>query len=192
MLCSIIFKPVSNAYNEHNDNDSVNQNPIKIFLKGQYFLMHPIGLEVYTDFKVFGQSGSTLAALTTSIFKVSRTVGDLVGLSPLLVDEDDGHEDDDLGHDAEEGPEGGEAAANAQVDLVGAGSDFAGAGADVVAHVVLDAQVVDGQHGLFGGALDLILVTGTVDDGLTANINRQLQGHGIRADRVLHTVWTPS
>lgn len=95
-----------------------------------------------------------------------RTVGDLVGLSPLLVDEDDGHQDDDLGHDAEEGPEGGQPAADAQVDLVAVGAQLVGPGADVVADVVLDAQVVDGQRGLVGGALDLVFVGGAVDDGL--------------------------
>ncbi|TNN49507.1 hypothetical protein EYF80_040301 [Liparis tanakae] len=62
-------------------------------------------------------------------------------------DEDDGHQDDDLGHDAEEGPEGGQPAADAQVDLVSVGAQLVGPGAHVVADVVLDAQVVDGPVG---------------------------------------------
>lgn len=35
---------------------------------------------------------------------VWRTIIDLIGLSPLLVDEDDGHQYDDLSHDPQEGP----------------------------------------------------------------------------------------
>lgn len=95
-----------------------------------------------------------------------RTVGDLIGLSPLLVDEDDGHKDDDLGHDPQEGPQGGPAAADAQVDGVRGRADFAHAGADVVADVAFNVQVVDGQAGPVGGALDLVFVAGSVDDGL--------------------------
>lgn len=95
-----------------------------------------------------------------------RTVIDLIGLSPLLVDEDDGHQDDDLGHDAQEGPEGGQAAADAQVDLVADAAEVVGGVADVVSDVRLDVQVVDGQGGLVGGALDLVLVTCAIDDRL--------------------------
>lgn len=95
-----------------------------------------------------------------------RTVVDLVGLSPLLVDEDDGHQDDDLGHDAQEGPQRGQAAADAQVDLVAGAAEVVAAEADVVRDVRLHVQVADGQGGFLGGALDLILVAGAVDDGL--------------------------
>lgn len=93
-----------------------------------------------------------------------RTVIDLIGLSPLLVDENDGHQDDDLGHDAQEGPQGGQAAANAQVDRVTDAAEVVGAEADVVSDVRLDVQVADGQGGLLGGALDFVLVTCAVSD----------------------------
>lgn len=94
------------------------------------------------------------------------TVGDLIGLSPLLVDEDDGHQDDDLGHNAQEGPESGQAAADAQLDLVPVGAQVVGSGTGVVADVVFNAQVVNGQGGLVGGALDLVFVAGSVETRL--------------------------
>lgn len=93
------------------------------------------------------------------------TVVDLIRLSPLLIDEDYADQDDDLGHYAQEGPEGGQPAADAQVDLVGGRADLARAVANVVAYVHGDVQVVNGQGGPVGGALDLIPV-GTVGDGL--------------------------
>lgn len=52
------------------------------------------------------------------------------------------------------------------MDRVHGRADFAHPGADVVADVALDVQVVDGQAGLVGGALDLVFVAGSVDDGL--------------------------
>lgn len=47
-----------------------------------------------------------------------RTINDLIGLSPLLIDEDDGDEDNDLGDDAKERPKSGQAAAHTQLDLI--------------------------------------------------------------------------
>lgn len=66
-----------------------------------------------------------------------RTISNLIRLSPLLIDEDDGDQDDDLSHNAQEGPEGGQAAADTQVDLVGGGAKFAGSGTDVISHVLI-------------------------------------------------------
>lgn len=95
-----------------------------------------------------------------------RTIVDLIRLSPLLVDEDDGHQDDDLGHDAEERPQSSKATADTQVDLVANCAEFIGSGAKVVSDVFFHVQVVDGQDGLVGGALDLIFVSSAIDDGL--------------------------
>lgn len=69
--------------------------------------------------------------------RAALTVGDLVRLSLLLVDEDDGDEDDDLGHDAQEGPQGGQAAAHTQLDLGCGHVSVDGTLAHVVAHVGL-------------------------------------------------------
>lgn len=96
---------------------------------------------------------------------MGRTIIDLIRLSPLLVDEDDGHQYDDLSHDPQEGPQGGPAAADAQVDLVEGRANLAHSGAHVVSDVALDAQLVDGQAGPVWGALDLVLA-GPIDDGL--------------------------
>lgn len=95
-----------------------------------------------------------------------RTVVDLIGLSPLLVDKDDGHQDDDLGHNAKEGPESSQATAHTQVNFVGGCAEFIGSRAHVVSNVVFDAQVIDGQNGLVRGALDLIFVACAIDDRL--------------------------
>lgn len=94
----------------------------------------------------------------------TRTVIDLIWLSPLLVDKDDGHQDDDLSHNTEEGPESGEAAADTQVDLVGGLAKFVASRADVVPHVGFDAQVINGESGIVRGALDLKPVVGAVGD----------------------------
>ena len=94
------------------------------------------------------------------------TVLDLVGLSPLLVDEDDGDQDDDLDHDAQEGPDGGQPAADTQLDAVAGGAQLADPGAHVLSLVQLYVQAHDVQGRLVGGALDLVLVCGVVDDGL--------------------------
>jgi len=51
------------------------------------------------------------------------------------------------------------------VDLISVGAQFIGSRAAVVPNVVLYAQVIDGQGGLVGGALDLIFV-GAIDDRL--------------------------
>lgn len=109
-----------------------------------------------------------------------RTVIDLIGLSPLLVDEDDGHQHDHLGHDAKEGPEGGQAAANAQVDLVAGTAQVVAADADVVSDVCLDVQVADGQGCLVGGALDLILVTCAVDEWLKGIVLKEKKKKQVR------------
>lgn len=93
----------------------------------------------------------------------TRTVIDLIWLSPLLVDKDDGHQDDDLSHNTEEGPESSEAAADTQVDLIGVWAEFVVSRADVVSHVSFDVQVINGESGIVRGAPDLILVAGAVD-----------------------------
>lgn len=95
-----------------------------------------------------------------------RTIIDLIGLSPLLIDEDDGHQYDDLSHDSQEGPQGGPAAAHAQVDLVCSRADFIHSGANVVSDIAVDVQVVNGQTGPVRGALDLIFLAGSIYDGL--------------------------
>lgn len=95
-----------------------------------------------------------------------RTIGDLIRLSPLLIDEDDGHQDDDLGHNAKEGPEGSQAAADTQVDLVGVCAKLIGSRARVVTNVVFDAQIINSQNSLVRGALDLIFVGSAIEDGL--------------------------
>ena len=102
------------------------------------------------------------------------TVLDLVGLSPLLVDEDDGDQDDDLNHDAQEGPDGGQPAADTQLDAVAGGAQLADTGAHVLSLVQLYVQGHDGQGSLVGGALDLVLFFGVVGDGLkdAKNITR--------------------
>lgn len=103
-----------------------------------------------------------------------RTVIDLIWLSPLLVDKDDGHQDDDLGHNTQEGPESSEAAADTQVDLVGGWAKFVGARADVVSHVSFDVQVINGESGIVRGAPDLVLVAGAVDDWLRVMLKQQV------------------
>lgn len=108
-----------------------------------------------------------------------RTIIDLIGLSPLLVDEDDGHQYDDLGHDSQEGPQGGPAAADAQVDLVHGRADFIRSGADVVSDVALNVQVADGQTGPVRGALDLVFVAGSIDDGLEEGLSHRLTVTGL-------------
>lgn len=52
------------------------------------------------------------------------------------------------------------------MDGFAAHADFIDPGADVVVGVALDVQVVNGQTGPVRGALDLIFVAGTIDDGL--------------------------
>ena len=103
-----------------------------------------------------------------------RTVGDLIGLSPLLIDEDDGHQDDDLGHNAKERPEGSQAAADTQVDLVGVCAKLIGSRAGVVTNVVFDAQIINSQNSLVRGALDLIFVGSAIDDGLRVMLKWQV------------------
>ncbi len=48
----------------------------------------------------------------------SHTIIDLVWLSPLLVDEDDGDENDDFSNNAEEWPKGGQLATHTQLNLI--------------------------------------------------------------------------
>ena len=112
--------------------------------------------------------GAILAVLLIIIIvwrRLALTVGDLVRLSLLLVDEDDGDEDDDLSHNAQEGPEGGQAAAHAQVDFACGRSQLICALAHIVAHVLGDVQRVDVQGGLVRLALDLVPIS-SVADGL--------------------------
>lgn len=103
-----------------------------------------------------------------------RTIGDLIRLSPLLIDEDDGHQDDDLGHNAKEGPEGSQAAADTQVDLVGVCAKLIGSRARVVTNVVFDAQIINSQNSLVRGALDLIFVGSAIEDGLRVMLKQQV------------------
>lgn len=93
-----------------------------------------------------------------------RTIIDLIRLSPLLIDEDDGHQDDDLSHNAKEGPESSQTTTDTQVDLVSNCAKFIGSRADVVSDVAFHVQIIDGQNGLVRGALDLILDAGAVGD----------------------------
>lgn len=52
------------------------------------------------------------------------------------------------------------------MDGVAVGAELVHPAADVVLGVALDVQVVNGQTGPVRGALDLVFVAGTVDDGL--------------------------
>lgn len=52
------------------------------------------------------------------------------------------------------------------MDLVADAAEVVGPKADVVSDVRLDVQVADGQSGLLGGALDLVLLTCAIDDWL--------------------------
>lgn len=100
-----------------------------------------------------------------------HTVVDLIRLSPLLVDKDDCHKDDDLSHNAKEGPESSQATADTQGDLVTDGAKFIGSRANVGSNIILNAQLIDGQYGLVGGALDLISVTSAVENRLKQKMN---------------------
>lgn len=60
------------------------------------------------------------------------------------------------------------------MDLVADCAKFVGPRADVVSDVVFDAQVINGQSGLVGGALDLIFVASAVDDGLRVMFKHQV------------------
>lgn len=104
-----------------------------------------------------------------------HTVIDFIWLSPLFIDEDDGHQDDDLSHDAEEGPESSQAAADTQMDLIGSCAEFIGTRADVVSNVTFNAKVIDYHSGLVGGGLDLIFVSGAIDDWLKNNVKKKKQ-----------------
>lgn len=85
------------------------------------------------------------------------TVIDLVRLSLLLVDEDDGDKDDDLSHDAEEGPEGSQAAAHTQMDLGGFVAQIILSKAFIVTHILVDVKVINSESGIVRIALDRIL-----------------------------------
>lgn len=96
----------------------------------------------------------------------SRSVIDLIGLSPLLIDKDYRDKDDDLCHDAKKGPESSQATADTQVDFVSSYAEFVTSRANVVPEVTVDVQVVNGQTGLVGGILDLIFVSSIGDTNL--------------------------
>lgn len=146
------------------ENDSASETKSVLPLEGsRHSQPNHIDLARYATSEINGKTRVLLFGISQRV--CLRTVVDLIRLSPLLVDEDDADQDDDLGHDAQEGPEGGQAATDAQVDLVEGRAHFAGTVAHVVAHVHGDVQVVDGQGGPVGGALDLIPVS-TVGDGL--------------------------
>jgi len=98
----------------------------------------------------------------------SSTIVDLIRLSPLLIYEDDGDQDDNLSHNAKEGPEGSQAAADAQMDLVDVLTNLIDSQTHVVAHVLFNVQVQDHQSCPIRGALDLIFVwTGAIGDSLS-------------------------
>lgn len=97
---------------------------------------------------------------------LSHTVSDLVRLSLLLVDEDDGDEDDDLSDNAEEWPQGSQLAAHTQLNLIVGFSRITDAEALIHAHVLFNVQIFYVQRGLVGGVLDLILVISAIDNGL--------------------------
>ncbi len=103
-----------------------------------------------------------------------HTVIDLIRPSPLFVDEYDCHQDDDLGNNAKKGPQSSQATADTQVDLVAHCAEFVGPRADVISDVTFDAQVINGQSGLVGGALDLIFVASAVEDGLRVMFKHQV------------------
>lgn len=60
------------------------------------------------------------------------------------------------------------------MDLVTGCAKFIGPRADVVSDVLFDAQVINGQSGLVGGALDLIFVASAIDDGLRVMFKQQV------------------
>lgn len=82
-----------------------------------------------------------------------HTVVNLVRLSPLLVDEDDGDEDDDLSHNAQEGPESSKAATHTQMDFVGSTANFVLPSA-LIGTSIRVIQVSDGKRRIFGHAHD--------------------------------------
>lgn len=57
------------------------------------------------------------------------------------------------------------------MDLVTDGAKFIGSRANVVSNIILNAQIIDGQYGLVGGALDLISVTSAVENRLKQKMN---------------------
>lgn len=71
------------------------------------------------------------------------TVRNLIWLPPLLIDEDDGDQNEDFCHDAQEGPERCQAAADAQVHRGIAGAVGVGAIAEIIACVLLNIQFKD-------------------------------------------------
>lgn len=147
------------------ENDSTSETKTVLPLEGsRHSQLNHLDLARYATSEIMNGKTRVLR-FCISLWVFLRTVIDLIRLSPLLVDEDDADQDDDLCHDAQEGPEGGQAAADTQVDLVEGRVHFSGTVAHVVAHVHGDVQVIDGQGGPVGGALDLIPVS-TVGDGL--------------------------
>lgn len=103
-----------------------------------------------------------------------HTVIDLIWLSPLLIDEDDGHQDDDLSHNAQERPECSPTTAYTQVDLVSGCTEFTGSRTDVVSNVSFNVQVINRQSGLVWGAFDFIFVGSPVDDWLKVRFKQQV------------------
>lgn len=71
------------------------------------------------------------------------TVRNLIWLPPLLIDEDDGDENEDFCHDAQEGPERCQAAADTQVHRGTPGAVGVGAVAGILACVLLNIQFKD-------------------------------------------------
>lgn len=76
------------------------------------------------------------------------TVGNFVRPLPLLVDDDDDHQDHDLCQDAQEGPQRGQVAAHAQDGGDRHGAHLVGGVALVLAGVLVDLQVCDAQLGV--------------------------------------------
>lgn len=103
-----------------------------------------------------------------------HTVIDLIRLSPLLIDEDYGHEDDDLSHNAKKRPESSQTTADTQVDLVVGGAQITGSRAPVVSKVIVNVQVTDGQTGLVVGVLDRIFLSGAIGETLRIIFEQQV------------------
>lgn len=56
------------------------------------------------------------------------------------------------------------------MDLIGRCAEFIATRADVVSNVIFDAQVIDCHSGLVGSGLDLVFVTGAINDWLKNDV----------------------
>lgn len=58
------------------------------------------------------------------------------------------------------------------MDLIGSCAEFIGTRADVVSNVSFNVQVIDYHSGLVGGGLDVIFVSGAINDWLKNNVKQ--------------------